>query len=325
MTVESTASGSPDPGSAKPGGEGDSQSGLVFDVKRFAINDGPGIRVTIFLKGCPLACRWCHNPESISPTVQKMYSREKCIGCGGCVEICPVEACKLTDTGIVTDHNLCIRCGQCASVCPAAATEMSGRYETVSDLLRVIENERPFFDQSGGGVTFSGGEPLLYPDFLIEILDACGRLRIHRTVDTCGLASTRNLLAVAKRTDLFLYDLKLVDSKRHKEWTGAGNKRILQNLQVLAESGATIQIRIPLIKGVNADEDNINTTAAFVAALPGPARKISLLPYHNVAEGKFAKLGHDYLPSQMSEPDDADLARVIACFSSHGLTASVGG
>jgi pyruvate formate lyase activating enzyme len=254
-----------------------------------------------------------------------MHTSGKCIGCGECVEICPEQACKLTDAGIVTDQNLCIRCGQCASVCPAVATEMSGRYETVSDLLCVIENERPFFDQSGGGVTFSGGEPLLYPDFLVEILNACGRLRIHRTVDTCGLASTRNLLAVAKHTDLFLYDLKLMDSKKHKEWTGVGNKRILRNLEVLAESGVAIQIRIPLIKGVNADDDNINATAAFVAALPGPARKVSLLPYHNVAEGKLAKLGCDYLPSPMTEPDTDDLTRVIACFSSHGLTASVGG
>jgi len=325
VTVESPVAGSLDLESAQPGSEVDSQSALVFDVKRYAINDGPGIRVTIFMKGCPLACRWCHNPESISPTVQKMYSREKCIGCGECVEICPVEACELTDAGIVTDPNRCIRCGKCASVCPAAATEMSGRYETVSDLLGVIESERPFFDQSGGGVTFSGGEPLLYPDFLMEILDACGRLRIHRTVDTCGLARTRNLLAVAERTDLFLYDLKMMDSTKHKEWTGAGNKRILKNLEALAESGAAIQIRIPLIKGVNADEENINATATFVAALPGPARPISLLPYHNVAGGKFARLGRDYLPSQMTEPDAEDLERVIAGFASHGLTASVGG
>ncbi|MGB7452908.1 MAG: glycyl-radical enzyme activating protein, partial [Lysobacterales bacterium] len=219
--------------SAQPA-EADKHGAVVFDVKRYAINDGPGIRVTIFLKGCPLACRWCHNPEGISPTVQKMYSRDKCIGCGECVSICPIEACELTPDGIVTDNSICLRCEQCAEVCPALATEMSGRYESIADLLKVIESERPFFDQSGGGVTFSGGEPLLYPDFLIRILDACGQLNIHRTIDTAGLAKTKTLLKVAKRTDLFLYDLKLMDSEKHEQWTGVGNRRILQNLEALA-------------------------------------------------------------------------------------------
>jgi len=313
------------PGLAKGEEQSGEQSGLVFDIKRYAINDGPGIRVTIFLKGCPLSCRWCHNPESISPKIQKMYTGSKCIACGECVKICPTQACQLTPGGIVTDGDLCIGCGQCAHACPAGATEMSGTYQSVTDLLRVIEEERPFFDQSGGGVTFSGGEPLLYPEFLSEILDACGRLQIHRTVDTSGLAKTKNLLEVAKQTDLFLYDLKLMDSKKHKEWTGAGNKLILQNLKALARSGSEIQIRIPLIKGVNVDSGNIEATAAFVAALSGPRKKISLLPYHNVAGGKFAKLGKEFDPGPMTEPGAEDLVRVIAQFASHGLIATIGG
>lgn len=303
----------------------DGSAGLVFDIKRYAISDGPGIRVTIFLKGCPLSCRWCHNPESISPAIQKMYTESKCIGCGECVDHCPEQACELTGEGIVTDKDLCTSCGRCAQVCPALATEMSGRYESVSDLMKVIENERPFFDQSDGGVTFSGGEPLLYPGFLNKILDACGQRRIHRTVDTSGLASTKTLLEVAKRTDLFLYDLKLMNSKKHKKWTGAGNKRILKNLQALAKTGAEIQIRIPLVKGVNIDEDNIEATAVFVAALAGPGKKINLLPFHNVAGGKSAKLGQGYEPGPMSAPDEQDLARIINQFATHGLTATVGG
>lgn len=302
-----------------------STAGLVFDIKRYAINDGPGIRVTIFLKGCPLTCRWCHNPESISPRVQKMYTESKCIGCGECVDVCPVQACELTSEGIVTDEDLCENCGQCAEVCPAKASEMSGRFETIPDLLKVIEAERPFFDQSNGGVTFSGGEPLLYPRFLKEILDACGTLNIHRTVDTSGQAKTKTLLEIARRTDLFLYDLKLMDSRLHKEWTGVGNKRILQNLEALAKTGADIQVRIPLIGGVNSDEKNIEATAVFVAALPGPAKSISLLPYHDIARGKSAKLGKEYTPGPMFTPDETELARVIRQFADHGLSATVGG
>ena len=299
--------------------------GLVFDIKRFAINDGPGIRVTIFMKGCPLSCRWCHNPESISTEVQKMYSVNKCIGCGECVKICPLEACELTPQGVVTETEICTACGLCTEVCPSLASEMSGRYVSVADLIKEIENERPFFDQSGGGVTFSGGEPLLYPKFLNEILDACGDLRIHRTVDTSGLASTRTLLETAKRTDLFLYDLKLMDPEKHKQWTGVGNKRILQNLQALAETGADIQIRVPLIKGVNCDEANIEATASFVATLSGPVKKVKLLPYHDVAKGKSVKLGYEYEPGPMKSPDQSELERIIDQFATHGLTASVGG
>lgn len=323
--LDYSSNGGRTPGASGPVKETSTQENLVFDIKRYAINDGPGIRVTIFLKGCPLACRWCHNPESISPKVQKMYARSKCIGCGECVKNCPMQACELTTEGIVTDESLCIRCGRCAEVCPSLATEMSGTYKSVADLLEVIENERPFFDQSGGGVTFSGGEPLMFPGFLSEILYACGLLQIHRTVDTSGLATTKTLLDIARHTDLFLYDLKLMDSKKHKDWTGTGNKLILNNLKVLAKSGADIQIRIPLIKDVNDDDENIEATAAFVAGLCGPKKQVDLLPYHNAAGGKFASLGREYTTEAMAEPDADDLARVIARFAARGLTATVGG
>lgn len=299
--------------------------GMVFDIKRFAINDGPGIRLTIFMKGCPLSCRWCHNPESISPHIQKMYSAGKCIGCGECVRICPMEACELTPEGVVTETEICNACGLCADICPALASEMSGRYESVSDLLKVIEQERPFFDQSGGGVTFSGGEPLMYPEFLNEMLDACGKLGIHRTVDTSGLASTRTLLKTAKRTDLFLYDLKLMDPVKHKQWTGVGNRRILKNLKLLAESGTDVQIRVPLIKDVNTDEDNIDATAKFVASLSGTHKLVNLLPYHNIAGGKLSKLGICLQPVHLDTPGQADIERITGQFKKRGITAIAGG
>lgn len=299
--------------------------GLVFDIKRYSINDGPGIRLTIFLKGCPLNCRWCHNPESISPKIQKLFTASKCIGCGECCRVCPVKACSLTPDGIVTDDSLCNLCGKCAEVCPTLATEMSGRYRSVDELLKIIEKERTFFDQSGGGVTFSGGEPLLHPDFLVEILDACGRENIHRAIDTSGFVKTETLLRVAKHTDLFLYDLKMIDTDKHKLYTGVDNQLILENLKTLAESGAAIQIRIPLIGGVNDDDDSVEAAAAFVAGLPGEKKPVSLLPFHDVARGKDDRLGQVRDLDGLSEPSPDDLERTIRIFADHGLVASVGG
>ncbi len=301
------------------------QSGLIFDVKKYAINDGPGIRVTIFFKGCPLHCAWCHNPESISSRVQKMYNRDKCIGCNSCVEVCPETACKLTSEGIVTDPERCTSCGKCADICPTKATEMSGRVATVDELVEIIEKERIFFEQSGGGVTISGGEPLLQSDFLIALLDELGLRSIHRTVDTTGFAKSEILLKVAKRTELFLYDLKMMDPLRHKKWTGVDNEHILKNLQLLAETGASINIRIPLVKGVNDDDANIEQTAAFVASLAGQKKKVNILPYHNIAANKYLKLGETYDSSGMAEPSEEEQANVIAKFANFGLEAVVGG
>ena len=298
---------------------------LIFDIKRYAINDGPGIRITIFFKGCPLSCSWCHNPESISAKQQKLFTAAKCIGCGECVKICSNQAIALTGEGIVTDQQLCDLCGACARICPTLATDISGFYKALPELMKSIEKERHLFDQSGGGVTFSGGEPLLHPDYLIPLLDACGERGIHRTVDTCGHVKTETMLTVADRTDLFLYDLKLIDSAKHKKFTGVGNELILGNLAALAASGALIEIRIPLIKGVNADRDNLTATAAFIAALEGGKKTVNLLPYHAIAAHKYRKLGGTYQAENLSEPDASDLQMASACFTEQGLNVTVGG
>jgi pyruvate formate lyase activating enzyme len=277
------------------------------------------------LKGCPLSCDWCHNPEGISPHLQKLYSKAKCIGCGTCVENCPLNALTLTAEGIITNTDLCDLCGICADVCPTKAMEMSGTKVTVEEIMKRIRRETVMMDQSEGGVTISGGEPMMQSDFLIELLDALGSEGIHRAVDTTGLAKTETLLEVAKRTDLFLYDLKMMDSQRHKKFTGVTNEKILENLKILAESGANINIRIPLIKGINADEDNIRKSAEFVAELAGEKKLVSLLPYHNIAIHKYGKLGQDYESGDMLEPSPTEIDNAIRIFAEFGLEAAVGG
>ncbi len=300
-------------------------NGLIFDIKPFSINDGPGIRITIFLKGWPLNCVWCHNPESISPYVQKMYTKSKCIGCESCVEDCPEDALRLTSDGIVTDWQKCTLCGICAEVCPTRAIEMSGEKIDVEGIMNRIRREVTTIDKSNGGVTISGGEPMMQSDFLIELLDAIGKENLHRAVDTTGFTKTETLLEVAKRTELFLYDFKALDDEVHKKYTGVSNKKILSNLKILAETGANIDVRLPLIKGVNASSENLQRTAQFIADLPGPQKKVSILPYHDIARAKHEKLEQAYDLSGLASPSEVEIEDAVKIFTTAGLLAGVGG
>lgn len=288
------------------------------------------------MKGCPLRCAWCHNPESQSPEVQKLYTASKCIGAQDCIEVCPNDALTLTPEGIVTDTAACNLCGLCVEACPSKAIEMSGKLYGVEDLMRIIERERVHIEHSNGGVTFSGGEPLMHSEFLIEMLKACGEKGLHRAVDTCGFASTETLLEVAKHTDLFLFDLKLMDPIQHKKWTGVDNRLILKNLKILAEIGANINIRIPFIKNVNTGIEEITEMAKFVAKLPFKNREsefatpkqkmlINLLPYHNIASGKYKKLEMFYDSDAMDEPTAEDLKSAAEIFGKYGIEVEIGG
>jgi len=298
---------------------------LIFDIKRYAINDGPGIRVVVFFKGCNLRCAWCHNPESISNKAEKMYAPAKCIKCGSCVEACPENAITLTADGIITDPALCRMCGKCTEICPTKAIEMSGKEMSVPEIMDIIEKERVFFDQSGGGVTFSGGEPLKHSKMLIELLDECRKRKIHTAVDTAGHMKTETIVEVAERTDLFLYDLKMMDPDLHHKWTNTGNEKILYNLKVLAKSGAHIIIRIPLIGGVNDTDENIEQTAKFISELAGEKKEVHLLPYHNIAQHKYLKLGKSDDFAKLTEPGKETLKRAIEKFEHYGIKASIGG
>lgn len=306
---------------------------LIFDIKRYAISDGPGIRIAVYFKGCPLRCAWCHNPESQSPKVQKLYTASKCIGARDCIDVCPEDALTLTPNGIKTDYQKCTLCGLCAEACPTKAIEMSGKLYEPQELMRIIERERVHIEHSNGGVTFSGGEPLMFPEFLIEMLKLCGEKGLHRAVDTCGFAPAGTLLEVAKHTDLFLFDLKLMDESEHKKWTGVGNRLILENLKVLAESGANINIRIPFIRNVNTDYRIVIEMAKFIADLnrkrgdleiASPV-SVNLLPYHRIAANKYKKLGGEYRELNMEEPTDEEIRQAREIFHAFGFEAEVGG
>ena len=297
---------------------------LFFDIKRYSINDGPGIRITIFMKGCPLSCVWCHNPEGISTRKQKMYTKKKCIGCSSCVSNCPESALLLVPDGIICDNELCSFCGKCVEVCPTSAMEMSGTEYSVDYLMREIEKETIFMDSSEGGVTFCGGEPLIYPDVLLELLDRCGEIGIHRAVDTTLFAKPEIVKAVMQKTDLFLVDLKHMDSGKHKAFCGVPNELILSNLQMIADAGSDFIIRIPLIEGVNADIENITNSAQFLSTLSWEKKTVNLLPYHEIAGGKHEKMGTVYNPDKipMTLPSLEKQQQCIEIFESYGIIAT---
>lgn len=298
-------------------------SGIIFDLKRFSLHDGPGIRTTVFLKGCPLACAWCHNPESQRRDPQIMLRPARCIQCGACVDECAHGAIAWNGAGVITDRALCLECGSCTAVCLAEAREMIGREVSAAALLPELLRDLAFFDESGGGVTFSGGEPLWQPDFLLELLQGCRAQEIHTAVDTSGAVAWASLARVLPYVNLFLYDLKLLDEARHRAATGAGNRLILDNLRRLAEAGATVQLRLALIPGVNDDAANLHATAAYAAALG--LRDLALLPYHDTARAKYGRLGLPYALGGVAAPAAEQVAAAAALLRGHGLRVTAGG
>lgn len=299
---------------------------LIFDIKRFAINDGPGIRTTLFMKGCPLRCVWCHNPEGFDEKPVKMYTKKKCIGCQTCVEVCPQKNLVLTTEGI-KDLGHCTACGKCTNECPTLALEMAGKEWKMEDLMAEVEKERQVMEESGGGVTICGGEPLMHTDYLCEVLNELGKRGFHRTVDTTLFASPEKVKKVAERCELFLVDLKLMDSAKHRFYTQVGNEQILSNIRLLSEIGHPFWIRIPFIAGVNADEENLTASAEFLSTLPTKPQMVNLLVYHDVGIGKHARLGTTYNPDniKMEAPSEEMQQKALDIMQAHGLNTKIGG
>lgn len=310
-------------------------SGMVFDIKKYSINDGPGIRTTVFLSGCPLKCLWCHNPESQSLKPMLMYRENRCLGCGACMEVCPEGAItesnvsrrwtiesRETFDSMTTDRSKCTHCQTCLATCYSGAREFSGREMTVGEVMAQVEREIPFYDESGGGVTFSGGEPLMQQGFLSALLKACRRQEIHTVVDTSGFANWQVFEQIRGDVDLFLYDLKHMDSARHREMTGAPNEPILENLRRLSAMGAKCVVRIPLIPGINDDEENLVESAKSLAGLPH-LEGVELMGYHDIAQAKYEALEMEYKLVGLRAPGEEEMRNAADLLRSYGLKVVV--
>ena len=298
---------------------------MIFDIKRYAIHDGPGIRTTVFLKGCPLNCLWCHNPEGKETEQEFMWWNERCIECRDCQKTCAKNAISFPNDSLILNVSECDFCGACLVVCHSQALVLIGKRMSVSEMMEEIEKDMVFYDESGGGVTFSGGEPLMQPDFLRSLPKACKEKGLHTAVDTCGYVNSKILLDVGRFADLFLYDLKVIDDIKHIKFTGVSNKPILDNVRKLSSIGRDVIIRFPLIPGVNDEETDILELGGFVSSLKN-VRKLSILPYHKAGIGKAKRLKKQKGSSFVScSPSAERLCEIEKTLREFGLEVQVGG
>jgi pyruvate formate lyase activating enzyme len=303
--------------------------GLIFDIKRFAVHDGPGIRTTVFFKGCPLDCWWCHNPESRDEAPERVTHAARCLRCGACVEACRHHALAMGEGGPVLDRARCTLDGACAHACPAEAVETIGRTWSVDELMAELRRDVIFFDQSGGGVTFSGGEPLMQPEFLQAMLERCRTESIRTAVDTSGYAPPDVFDATAQRTDLLLFDLKHPVESQHTIYTGVSNRLILENLRTAASMRQNrgrpdLLIRTPVVPTVNDSDEAIRQLGEIVAGLPG-SPPLDLLPYETLGVDKHARVGRTYRLPDVDPPDEARIDAIVRMLRKADIEVTVRG
>ncbi len=301
-------------------------TGLVFDIQRFAVHDGGGIRTLVFLKGCPLKCKWCQNPESMSSKPEIMRIPHHCISCVKCATLCPEQAISISENfKVKIDRDRCTYCGECVEKCYAGSMTIVGRYMTVDEVMEEVERDRPFYNTSKGGVTFSGGEPTLQSEFLIKALQEAKKRSLHTAIESCCLCPQETFAEVMKYTDLVLTDIKHIDSAKHKELTGAPNEQILSNIKMAAEMGKKMRIRIPLIPGCNDSAENIEAVAKFVEALGDAVEGLDILPYHRLGEPKWEQLDREYVLHGVMPPDREHVYALRDLVLPHCPNVSVGG
>lgn len=289
-------------------------TGIIFDIKEMAVHDGPGIRTTVFFKGCPLRCKWCHNPETQLPNARTVYNSSKCISCGKCIEICPehhvVENEKMTFASAG-----CSACGRCAELCPVCALTVIGERKSVDEVFEEIQKDIHYYHSSGGGVTFSGGECLLYPDFVAELAKKCSDVGIHTTVESAFYVPWKNIESVLPLIDLFYVDLKLADPQKHEKYTGKDNGLILENLGRLCQTKKTIVIRIPIIPHVNDSDEDMARFGEVIAEFGKAIQSVELLKYNYLAKSKYDLIGQKYTAFAQESQTDEQMSRYAKMLS----------
>lgn len=300
---------------------------LITSIQKYSIHDGDGIRTTVFFKGCLMSCVWCHNPETQNYDRQVMHDKERCAGCQSCLKACPNGAIHEADGKVLTDAKLCDKCGTCLDYCMLNLREIAGKEYSTDELVEQVKKDEMFYEESGGGVTLSGGEVMtMNMDYMEELIKKFQKAGITVTIDTCGYAPYENFARILPYADTFLYDIKTMDSRIHKEYTGVDNQLILENIEKLNEAGARIYIRIPTIKEVNGDEESMQNIIDYLTEKHINAAQVNLLPYHNTGAGKYDRLGQEYEGKELHAPENEEMEHFVKLFQKAGFrNTKIGG